>query len=137
MNANEMFPSKYLKAADIGESKPIVTIEKVIKEEVGQGDQKDVRPVIYFSGKEKGVVCNKTNWNTLINLFGYETDDWTGKKVRLMVQEVAFQGKMTPALRFSSMPVTQDGPVKAPSKPAKTQEEIEADMELAEEDIPF
>ena len=137
MNAAEMYPSNYLKASDVGDAKLILTIDKITTEELGQGADKEVRPVVYFQGKEKGVVCNKTNWNTLITLFGYETDDWTGKKVRLMVQEVAYQGKQTPALRFSSMPVPQDGPVKPSGKPAKTQAEIEADMDVTGDEIPF
>lgn len=35
MNVNQAFPSQYLKEADVGESEPVVTIERVELEEVG------------------------------------------------------------------------------------------------------
>lgn len=108
MNAHTMFPSKYLKAADLDGHEPIVTISEVSVESMGASeDQKENKPVIYFEGKEKGVVCNVTNWNTLIGLFGDETNLWIGKKIKLVTAEVAFKGKMTLSIRISSVKVPQ------------------------------
>jgi len=123
MNISNVFPSKYLKAADIGDHKPVLTIDRVELETLGQGKDADTCPIIYFVGKEKGLVCNKTNANTLTSFFGEETDDWHGKRVKLMTAPVNYAGKLTMALRFSPEPVPQ-----VDTKGAKVQET---------EDIPF
>ena len=129
MNANEMFPSKYLKASDLGEHTPIVTIASVSVESLGSEEEKENKPVIYFEGKEKGLVCNKTNWNTVMGLFGDETEDWIGKKIKLVTAEVAFKGKMTLSIRISSIKVSQD--YSKAAKPAKSEEPVD------DEQIPF
>ena len=97
MNINDAFPSKYLKAADI-EGNPTVEIANVSEEEVGR--DKEVRPVLYFHGEEKGIILNKTNANNIAKLYGYETDDWVGKKVVLGTTYVDFQGQSVEAIRI-------------------------------------
>lgn len=98
MNINEAFPSKYLKASDIDESGMSVTIANVTEEEVGK--DKEVRPVLYFDGEEKGIILNKTNATNISKLYGYETDDWIGKKVQLGTAWVDFQGQSVEAIRI-------------------------------------
>lgn len=132
MNANEMFPSKYLKASDLGDHTPVVKISRVGVETLGSDEEKENKPVIYFDGKDKGLVCNKTNWNTLIDLFGEETDDWIGSKIKLMTAEVAFKGKMSLAIRISSIKVAQSD--KNNSKPVETRR---AEDEADTDQVPF
>lgn len=132
MNANELYPSKYLKASDVGDHKPVVTIESLKIEELGQGDKIDRRPILYFKDKEKGLVLNKTNNNTMIKLFGAETDAWIGKRIKLIVCEVQFKGEMVPALRISSLAVAQDAARKPVPEPVE-----EPDLDVSGEDVPF
>ena len=74
MNINGAFPSNFIKAADLQGSEPIVTIKSVEFEPVGQ--EKEMKPVVYFVNKEKGMVLNKTNANTIATLTGtFETED--------------------------------------------------------------
>lgn len=96
MNINDAFPSKYLKASDI-DGNPTVEIAQVVEEEVGR--DKEMRPVLYFHGSEKGIILNKTNANNIAKLYGFETDDWAGKKVMLGTQYVDFQGQSVEAIR--------------------------------------
>lgn len=98
MNINEAFPSKYLKASDIPEEGRTVTISRVDEEEVGR--DKEVRPILFFEGVEKGVVLNKTNATNIAKLYGPETDDWVGKKVLLGTAWVDFQGQSTEGIRI-------------------------------------
>lgn len=133
MNASEMFPSKYLKASDLQGRTPVLSIREITIESLGSEEEKENKPVIYFEGKEKGLVCNKTNWNTLIDLFGEETDEWIGSKIKLIVSEVAFKGKMSPALRISSIKVPQAEKV-AKAKAAKPEAEV---AEEEDDNIPF
>lgn len=98
MNINEAFPSKYLKAADIPEEGRVCVISHVDEEEVGR--DKEVRPILYFEGVEKGVVLNKTNATNISKLYGAETDDWVGKKVMIGTAWVDFNGQSTEGIRI-------------------------------------
>ena len=107
MNINDAFPSQYLKADDLGTSKPIVTISHVEMEEVGEGK----KPVLYFQGKGRGMVLNKTNKERLVEFMGStETDDWAGKKVRLVVEKVDYAGKRVPAIRIHELEQEKPAP---------------------------
>jgi len=101
MNINEAFPSDYLKADDLKGANVTVTIDTVSIEEIGQGAKKDRKLVLSFVGKQKRLVCNKTNANTIGKLYGTETDEWHGKQIILRPQEVEFQGDMVWAIRVS------------------------------------
>lgn len=99
MNIDAAFPSKYLKAADIGDGDLPLTIKEVVIENIGQGEDIETKPILYFVETEKGLVLNKTNSNTIKGLYTAETDAWAGKMIALFATEVDFAGKQTLALR--------------------------------------
>lgn len=102
MKISEAFPAKYLSAeADIPDDGDlIVTISDCVMEELGQGDNKDSKPVLYFSDHDKGLALNKTNANTIAGVLGsQDTDEWIGKKIALFATEVDFQGRQVLAIR--------------------------------------
>jgi hypothetical protein len=102
MNINETFPSKHLKASDLGGTQPIVTIERVEYEPVGQ--EREMKAVVYFQGKAKGVVLNKTNAAAIVALAGSEeTDDWPGVQVRLFASTTEYQGKPVACIRIKAV----------------------------------
>lgn len=96
INMDHAFPSKWLKAADIEQDK-LVTMANVTMEEIGQADHK---PVLWLEGFEKGVVLNKTNATNISQLYGADSDGWTGKQMVLSTAYVDFQGKSTLSLRL-------------------------------------
>src|SRR3990172_11096601 len=98
MNINNLFPSKYLKSGDLEEDLTL-TIKSITQENIGQGEKQEVKPILYFSETEKGMVLNKTNCTTIANLYGPETDAWPGKRITVFATEVDFAGKQTLALR--------------------------------------
>lgn len=100
MKMSDAFPSKYLKAADLNGARVRVTIDRVVFEEIGQGEDKDRKPVLYFKGKEKGVVMNKTNATNIALMYGDEMDDWAGVSVELFPAMVDFQGRSVEAIRI-------------------------------------
>jgi hypothetical protein len=57
MKISEEFPSQYLKASDLGGRDIRVTMGRVEREKIGT----DNKLVLYFKGKDKGLVLNKTN----------------------------------------------------------------------------
>lgn len=106
MDVNNLFPSKYLKAADLQGAQPTVTIANVTMEDIGDDGEK---PVIHFDGKEKGVVLNKTNATNISSAYGGNTDGWRGKKVVLFTTWVDFQGKSVEAIRIRPAPAYASG----------------------------
>ena len=100
MNINNSFPSKWLKSGDVPEDTDLLlTIKAVEIETVGQGEDAEEKPVMYFNETDKGLVLNKTNAATISALYTPETDNWTGKKISLFSTEVQYGNKMTLALR--------------------------------------
>ena len=98
-NVNDMFPSKYLKANDVGDTDLELTIIAVDEETLGQGSDADIKSVVFFSETPKGLVLNKTNAKAIASLYGDESDDWAGNKIRLYATEVDFKGEQMLALR--------------------------------------
>ena len=96
MKISQAFPSKYLKAADISGKTPHVFIASIRMEDIGDDDQK---PVLYFEGKDKGIVLNKTNATNITVAYGDDTDNWIGKEIILFTAWVDFQGKSVEAIR--------------------------------------
>lgn len=128
MNINQAYPSNFLKADDLGGKSVTVVIQKVEMEEIGQGRDKETKPVLYFRGKEKGVVLNKTNANTITKLYGGETDDWIGKAITLVPREVEFQGEMVLSIRVSlQKPGAPSAKPADPEPPASDSNPGEAD----------
>lgn len=95
MNIDKCFPSNYLKASDLQGRNVPVTIEKVVMEDIGS----DHKPVVYFTGKEKGLVLNKTNSNNISVVYGPETENWVNQQIILYPTIVDFQGRSVDAIR--------------------------------------
>ena len=109
VNINEEFPTKYLKAGDLAGNVAKVQIAHVDREQVGR--DKDPRLVLYFRGKQKGMVLNKTNARTIGDVFGDETDNWTGADIEVFSMKVEFQGRMVDGLRIRiPQPIRKSAP---------------------------
>lgn len=99
MKIGEAFPSKFLKAEDLNGKRVAVKIKYVEMEKIGDDDKK---PVVYFSGKEKGLVLNKTNAGTIAEITGTEEmDDWSGQGIVLFPDKTSFQGKRVDCIRIA------------------------------------
>jgi hypothetical protein len=78
------FPSKYLKAVDIPAGRDTVCQIDVVQLETMEQNGEE-KPVLSFIGKQKGLVLNKTNAETLTGALGDESDSWHGATVALFV----------------------------------------------------
>ena len=97
MNINQKFSNKYLKAEDLQGRRVIVTIAEVVEKSIWNED----KVVVYFKGKSRPLVLNKTNAATIEEITGTpDTDLWGGKKIILYGTRVDFQGKRVPAIRI-------------------------------------
>lgn len=106
-----LFPSKYLKAADLRERDVTVTIRRVVQRATieGENGRKEVKPTAYFvetqaaaqrSGtEEKALILNVTNCNTIAALHGPYPVEWVGKRITLYPAKAQFGGKEVDAVR--------------------------------------
>ena len=95
MKINEAFPGSYLRACDLQDTDIELTMDRVEMEDIG-GDHK---PVLYFRGKEKGLVLNKTNGRMIGSLHGEETNDWGGKLIVIYPTRTQFRGEDVDCIR--------------------------------------
>lgn len=63
----------------------IVRIREVKAAVLNNGRSQNKKPVLFFDGKEKGMVCNKTNAKTIASLHGNDVAGWIGKSIALYV----------------------------------------------------
>ena len=94
MKISSLFPSKYLRAADLDDDTPVRMKSLVIEEVNGEN-----KPVLHFKEEVKPLVLNKTNGRTIGSLHGEEVDNWIGKRIILFPTEVDFRGEMVDAIR--------------------------------------
>lgn len=101
----DLCPSPHLSADDLkgpdGEYFELdLTIRSFEKHEVGE--KKEIKAVIYFAERNRGLVCNRTNVKMLVRLHGNDLDALVGKRITLYVNpEVQLPGGGTgPGLRI-------------------------------------
>lgn len=97
-SAKELYEtdSCYLKAEDLGGKEVPVTIEKI---EVIKLNEKD-KLFASFTGKEKGLVLNKTNAAIIGKEYGDDYNAWAGKSILLFPTVTEFEGKTVDCIRL-------------------------------------
>lgn len=129
MNIGAAFPSKYIKAAELGSARPTVVIDRVVIESVGGDDEQ--KPVLHFQGKSKGLVLNVTNANMITEICGTpETEQWRGHRIVLYASKTDFGGKRVDCIRIDYPP---KGSAVAPPPPPPPAD----DFTVSDEDVPF
>ena len=101
MKISEEFGGSYLKAADLKGKQVRVIIDNVSRELFRDDKGGEAQKlVVWFRGKEKGLVLNKTNAESIAAMHGDDTDDWTGREIRLYAANVQAFGEMMKAIRI-------------------------------------
>jgi hypothetical protein len=134
-NINDVFPSKYLKAADLNGKTVTLTIKDVSVETIGDDD----KLVVYFKGKDKGLVMNKTNSNNIAMVFGPDTDGWLEQEISVYPTMVDFQGRSMEAIRVKDNPRPAGKRQGTPSstKPRRDADDPRTQTQDPSDDIPF
>lgn len=116
MNINSAFPSNYIKASDLNGSAVVVTIADVKVEGVGR--DKDVKPVVYFVGKQKGMVLNRTNSKKIAEIAGsQDTEDWQGTKIAIYPTTTEFAGEEVECIRVKAPKAATNGNGRTAARP--------------------
>ena len=105
MKKSDVFPSKYVKVADLNGGDVEATVSSVEWEKVGD----EQKAVCYFKGSHlKPLVLNKTNYESIEVIAGdEETDNWGGTRVVLYPTTIRFNGVMTPCIRLKEQRTAQ------------------------------
>lgn len=111
---SSVFGGGFLKSEEIAGKRVAATIESVDVKEFEDGK----KLVVHFVGKEKSLVCNKTNANIIAEIAGSDdTDYWEGKRIVLYTKKVEMGGRLVPAIRVELPEQERPAPKPAP-KPA-------------------
>lgn len=101
---DDLYPGKFLKAADLKGKHVTVTISAVNLAELEGDTGKMAKGVISFQGKEKMMALNRTNGLCLRAMFGKKVQEWVGKRVTLLPTETKFGNEMVDAIRIFGSP---------------------------------
>ena len=79
----EMFPGRFMKAADFKGAKVTLTIASVKIEELIGDKGPQIKGIISFDRTEKSLAINKTNGICFKEMFGKKVQEWIGRRVTL------------------------------------------------------
>lgn len=81
---DELYPGRFIKAADLKGKNVTLTIASVDLEELEGDKGKQIKGIVAFEKTEKMLALNKTNGICLKEMFGKKLAAWVGKRVTLM-----------------------------------------------------
>jgi hypothetical protein len=101
MDIQDLFPTKLLKAHDLQGHEPVVTIARVEVEPMGR--TREIKAVVYFRGKAKGLKLNKTMATAIARIAGSSnTEAWVGTAVQLFATVADFGGETFQVVRIKA-----------------------------------
>jgi hypothetical protein len=136
---DELFPSKYLKAADLVGKPWVLKIKAAPVEALKDMRGGDSRKcVLHFVGVKKSLPLNMTNFVSVAEIAGDDTDMWPGHEVELYPSRTQMAGETVDCVRIRKPPEpvlslvsSREPPKSAPTTPVATAEDEMADK------IPF
>ena len=105
MKLNEMFPSKYVKGEDLGGQAFTITIDHIQPERMRPNPQSPEveKYVLYTAEGKKVIVLSKVLAQQIARLVGSDdTDQWTGKKIKIYPEPQTVAGVPRVAIRAKS-----------------------------------
>ena len=133
MKISQIFPSKYVAAADLNGKPVTLTIRTVTLEEmVTHNEERVKKPVAWFEKATKGFVMNVTNARIIADLYGDETESWAGKRISIYPTRVQAFGKMQDCIRVKPEIPAQPTPAAQQSTPAEDRSPLDDDEDVAD-----
>lgn len=97
MNIGEVFPSKYLRGADLPAGKgALVQIETIVLESFWDAESKSniKKPVVFFTGHSKGMILSKSLAYKIAELLNsQDTEGWRGRTIVIYTERRLVYGK--------------------------------------------
>jgi len=136
MRESDFFPSDFIKADDLGNREVTLTINSVAREEFNDNGRKDYKPVVSFKKTDKRLVLNRTNFRTIADMHGEDTDEWSGKPITIYRTQVDFRGKQVKAIRVKLDEPQQAEEAWPEDPPVDEPDGLDIDS-ITDDDIPF
>jgi len=101
MKRDDLFPSKYLKCADLKGTPRTVRIKHATVETLKNTKGEEQRKVVlYLAGTKKALPLNLTNYDSVAAIAGdEETNNWSGVHLELFPSTTALGGKTVDCIR--------------------------------------
>jgi hypothetical protein len=103
MHIDQLYPSRFLRCADLNGKPMRVTIAGLKREDVGG----EAKVIVSFTNGVKALILNKTNAKAIAKVLGDETTGWRGKAITLVPAQVDFRGDIVDAIRVRAVPPQQ------------------------------
>lgn len=92
-------PAYYLRGLELDDREISVTISHLKVERVKSSGVTRKRPVLYFSGIDRGLVLNKGNAQTIAAMYGDDAAQWIGKKIVIHRERFEFSDSTIDVVR--------------------------------------
>ena len=128
MHIDSLYPSRFLRCADLNGRPMRVVIDGLKREDIG-GEPK---VGLSFTNGTKSLILNKTNGKAIAKAIGPETGTWRGKAITLVPAQVDFRGDIVDAIRIraASPQEPQASPQEPEPPPSDTPDFEEGDFTL-------
>lgn len=103
MNINDFYQteSKWLKASDLKDKtgRPVKARVTIDRTEIVEFKDNTKKLGLFFVGKEKGLVLNKTNAQLIAEQYGQDSAQWNGKSISIYATTTDFGGERVECIR--------------------------------------
>lgn len=111
---------KYLKAEHLAGRRVTAVIAEITIETTHPQGKPEETPVMYFAGKQKGLILTPANRKALKDMYGDNVADCIGKTVQLEAVPMRVAGRDTNPVRIfpapqPAAPASRPGPAPAPT----------------------
>lgn len=79
----ELYPGRFLRALDLGKTKPVYTIARVLRDDLEGDKGPEPKVIVVFQEVAQAWVMSKINGTCLRAMFGDDVRAWIGKRVCL------------------------------------------------------
>jgi len=101
MRRGDVFPSKYLSAADLADKPRVLEIASAPLETLKSNGGEQNKIVVYFKNAKKSLPLNRVNFDSIADIVGDdETDRWPGTRVEVYPTTTEIQGKTVACIRI-------------------------------------
>jgi hypothetical protein len=114
VKVSDVYPSKYLRGADLAGHVVSVRIEHILMEPFFNQETKETekKPVLYFAGKSKGLILSKSLAFRIAEILGSEDmESWHGKEIVILTEQRSVFGtvKSVFTARAKEQPAAEPG----------------------------
>ncbi len=130
MTREEVFPSKYLKAADLKGKPHTVTIESAPYETLKSLDGKEAQKIVlHFKNAEKTLPLNATNFDAVCDATGCpDTEDRPGQRIELYPTKTTMGRTAVDCIRIRPPSASRPAAVVPPPPPPPPPSEPASEM---------